>query len=106
MIWFVLVILMLALIASLWLNVVTLRKNLELSDQRETLVDQIEESLDLLDECYDRLARNADIPVLSDEPVIREVVMDIKRARNTVLAIAAKVVTYGKNKDDADDVDE
>lgn len=102
MIWVALVFLVLALGASVWLNVVTIRRNLQLNDQREELVDQIEESLDLLDDCYDRLARNADIPVLSDEPVIREVVADIKRARNTVLAIASKVVTYGADKDAAD----
>lgn len=105
MIWVALVCLTLLLAGSVWLNVVTVRKNLELNDQREMLVDQIEESLDMLDECYDRLARNADIPVLSDEPVIREVVADIKRARNTVLAIAGKVVTYGADKG-ADDEDE
>lgn len=102
MIWVVLVLLVLMLGASVWLNVVTIQKNMQLNDQREELVDQIEESLDLLDDCYDRLARNADIPVLSDEPIIREVVADLKRARNTVLAIASKVVTYGTDKDAAD----
>lgn len=105
MIWVVLVLLALMLAGSIWLNVTTIRKNLVLNDQREELVDQIEDSLDMLDECYTRLVHNADIPVLSDEPVIREVVADIKRAKNAVLAIARKVVTYGNDKgtDDGDE---
>lgn len=97
MIWFALALLVL-LGGSTWLNVITIKRNLVLSDQHEMLVDQIEESLDMLDECYTRLAHNAEIPVLSDEPVIREVIADIKRARDAVLAIASKVVTYGEEK--------
>ena len=80
---------------SVYLNVVCIRRNLELNDQRERLVDQIEESLDVLDECHMRLAHNAEIPVLSDEPIIRELLADIRRAKNAVLAIASKVVIYG-----------
>jgi hypothetical protein len=98
MIWFVLVVLVLALGCSIWLNVVTVRKNLELADQRENLVDAIEEALDMLDQCYTGIAHNAEIPVLSDEPVIREVLSDIKRAKNAMLLIASKVVVYGEEK--------
>lgn len=105
MIWVLIVLLVLMLGGSIWLNVVTVRKNLALSDQREALVDQIEDSLDLLDDCYTRLAHNAEIPVLSDEPVIREVLQDIKQAKKAVLAIAGMVVTYGqeRNADNSDD---
>lgn len=99
MIWFALVVLTLLLIGSIWLNIVVIRKNLVLSDQREQLVDVIEESLDLLDESYVSIAHAAQIPVLSDEPVIRDLISDIKRAKNAVLAIAGRVVVYGENKD-------
>lgn len=92
---FAVVILSFLLACSIYINVVSLRRNLELSDQRERLVDVIEESLDVLDACHIRLAHTAEIPVLSDEPLIRDVVLDIKRARNAVLAIASKVVVYG-----------
>lgn len=96
--WFLVIIFTLLLTASIYVNVKVIKTNLVLSDQREQLVDQIEESLDMLDECYTRMAHNAEIPVLSDEPVIREVISDIKRAKNTVLAIAGKVVTYGDER--------
>lgn len=93
---FLLVIAVIALVCSMWFNVVVIKKNLVLSDQREELVDTIEESLDVLDECYIRFSHNADIPVFSDEPVVREVLGDIKRAKHAVLAIASKVVIYGE----------
>jgi hypothetical protein len=93
LLWAILVTLL--LISSGWVNYKVITKNLALNDQREELVDQIEESLDMLDACYSRLAHHATIPVLSDEPVIQEVVRDIKLARNTVLAVASKVAIYG-----------
>lgn len=83
-----------------WLSYVTIKKNLHLEDQREELVDTIEESLDMLDECYTRIAHAAEIPVLSDEPVIRDLLSDIKQAKNAVLAIASKVVMYGDDEQD------
>jgi len=94
----------LLLACSIYLNMVTVKQNLALSDQREDLVDQIEESLDMLDTCYARLAHHAAIPVLSDEPVIQDVIRDIKLARNTVLAVASKVVAYGGSGRDEDDL--
>jgi len=103
--WVLVGVLFLLLAGSTWLNIVTLKKNLQLSDQREHLVDQIEESLDMLDDIYQRLAHNAEIPVLSDDPIVREVVADIKRAKNAVLAIAGKVVIYGEDQN-AEDGDE
>lgn len=99
MIWVLVVFLVLALVASTVLNVHTIKKNMELNDQRESLVDTIEESLDQLDECYMRIARNAEIPVFSDEPVVREVLSDMRKARNAVLTIASRVVIYGEDKE-------
>jgi hypothetical protein len=80
---------------SVWLNYRAVTQNLMLNDQREELVTQIEESLDMLDTCYARLAHHANIPVVSDDPVVQDIVHDMKMARNTVLAIASKVVEYG-----------
>ena len=98
MIWFVLIMTLLTLGGSVWLNVFVIRKNLQLADQRENLVDTIEESLDVLESCYDSIRHNSELPVLSDEPVIREVMADIKRAKNAVLAIAGQIVIYDTEK--------
>lgn len=90
------IVIVLLLVASAWLNIRLLRQNMMLQDQREGLVDTIEESLDELDSCYTHISHSAEIPVLSDEPVIREVLSNIKRAKNAVLAIANNVVVYGE----------
>lgn len=96
------VVLFALLVASAWLNVRLLRQNIMLQDQRESLVDTIEESLDELDTCYTHIAHAAEIPVMSDEPVIRGLVADIKRAKNAVLAIANNVVVYGEESKETD----
>lgn len=103
---YLLVILSVILIFSLIINYVVIRKNLELSDQREELVDQIEISLDILDDCYRRISHHAETPVMMDEPIVREVVNDLKFAKNAILAIASNVVTYGYNESEHDDDDD
>jgi len=84
--------------AAIWYGVYVTRKNLQLNDQREDLVDQIETSLDILDSCYSRLAHHAEIPVLSDEPIIQDVINDMKRAKNAVMQVASLVATYAPNE--------
>lgn len=88
------------LFLSGWLNVTTIKKNLELNDQREALVDKIEESLDMLDTCYGRMAHHSELPLFSDEPIVQDVVRDLKMVKNAILSIASLIVTYGTNKDD------
>lgn len=100
MIWVLVVFLTLLSGGSSWLTYVTIKKNLALNDQREELVDTIEESLDMLEDIYERIAAAAEVPVLSDEPIIRDLLSDIKRLKNAVLLIASKVVVYGDNGDD------
>ena len=99
MLWAWAIVMTLLAIASIVLNFRVINQNLMLNDQRDDLVDRIEESLDELDTVYNRLSHHAEIPVISDEPIIQEVVNNIRMARNTVLRIASKVVTYGSDKD-------
>jgi len=103
MIWVLVVFLLLLSAGSSWLTYVTIKKNLVLNDQREELVDTIEESLDMLEDIYERIAAAAEIPVLSDEPIIRDLLSDIKRLKNAVLLIASKVVVYGDNGEEEED---
>ena|SRR3990167_7705202 len=103
MIWVLVVFLVLLSGGLSWLTYVTIKKNLALNDQREQLVDTIEESLDMLEDIYERIAAAAEIPVLSDEPIIRDLLSDIKRLKNAVLLIASKVVVYGDNGEEEED---
>jgi len=100
MIWILIALLVIFLIVSTYVNYIVIKQNLLLEDQRESLVDQIEESLEIFDVCYDRACTHAEIPVLSDEPMIKEVVSNLQLVRNAILAIASKVVTYGADEDE------
>ena len=56
--------------------------------------DQVEESLDILDESYQRIAAIAVTPVMSDDPFIRDVMLNIRSARDSVLLVANKLVKF------------
>jgi hypothetical protein len=66
----------------------SLKKNLALSEKFESVVEQIENSLDVLDSCYQRATTRAKLEVLSDEPVVRELLEDIQVTRDAILLVA------------------
>lgn len=53
--------------------------------------DEIEESLDILDSCYGRISQVLEVPVGSDDPFVKTVVDEIKRAQEAILLVANKV---------------
>lgn len=79
----------------------SVKKNLEIDDKFEEMGDQVEQSLDVLDDCYQRIAKIAEMPVTSDDPVVQQLLSDIKHAKHAVLLVANKIVTF-----DTDDEDE
>lgn len=70
----------------------SVRKNLEFSEKLETVVDQIEKSLDILDSCYNRASARAKLEVLSDEPIVKELLDDIQVSRDAILIVANLIV--------------
>ncbi len=56
---------------------------------------QVEESLDILDRCYGDIARTANTEILSDEPLIRNVMTSIRAAKDAILLVANKLVIFG-----------
>ena len=61
--------------------------------------DQVEESLDMLNDYYGRIAHIANTPVLIDEPYVREILGLIKGLRDAVLLIASKLVSFAKQEE-------
>lgn len=61
--------------------------------------DQVEESLDILDECYGRIARIAQTEVASDDPFVKDVVVTVRKARDAVLLVANKLVAFASDND-------
>jgi hypothetical protein len=63
--------------------------------------DAVEETLDVLDERYRSISKILEIPLFYDSPQIRQVVSDIKVARDTVLLVANRFASI-----DSDAVEE
>lgn len=63
-----------------------------------SIEDQIEESLDILDEQYQAISYVTTIPVMSDEPVIRDVLERIRNSRDALLLIANKLTNFESEK--------
>ena len=61
--------------------------------------DQVEESLDMLNDYYGRIAHIANTPVLIDEPYVREILGLIRGLRDAVLLIASKLVSFAKQEE-------
>ncbi len=73
---------------------ISVRRNLELDDRFDELGEQVEESLDVLNDCYQRISKVAEMPVGSDDPVVRQLLADIKYTKHAILLVANKVVTF------------
>lgn len=81
----------------------SVRRNLELEDRFEELGEQVEESLDILNDCYQRISKVAEMPVTSDDPIIQQLLADIKHTKQAVLLIANKVVTFDRDEDEGEE---
>lgn len=72
----------------------SVKKNIELIEKIEEAVLQVEESLDILDHFYKRIDKKSKIEVLTDEPVARELVDDMKKSKDAILLIANKLSNF------------
>jgi hypothetical protein len=79
--------------------------NYKLSRHVLNLEDRVEESLDILDEVYERMAYIASTPLMSDEPLVRDMINAIKGARDSILLIANKLFAFGQNSSQEPDDD-
>jgi hypothetical protein len=90
--WFFIVVLLVVcaiLGISLYYSV---RLNLKCYEKLESIGEQIEKSLDVLDTCYQRAATRANLEVFSDDPIVRELVEDIKITKDAILLVANLIV--------------
>lgn len=62
--------------------------------------NQVEESLDILDESYQAIGKILETPVMSDDIFVRQVLSDIKSAHDAVLLVASKIVVFGGEDDE------
>ena len=68
------------------------RKHLGLLEKFDNVVEQIEESLDVIDSSYNRVANLLETPVLLDDPIVVELVQSAKNTKDSLLLIANKII--------------
>jgi len=86
-----LIIVIMSLSAAL---IYSVKRNLEFDEKFEDMGQQVEESLDILNDCYQRIAKVAEMPVTTDDPVIQQLLADVRHTKNAILLVANKVVAF------------
>ena len=82
-------------VLSLMFNIVVIRKCLNLQNKLEELSEDLEESLDVLDESYFRISRVlSESFVASDDPIVKQVLSDIKSGHDALLLVANKLIQF------------
>jgi|ETNvirenome_6_85_1030632.scaffolds.fasta_scaffold240601_2 hypothetical protein len=59
--------------------------------------DAIEESIDIIDNSYNSINKILEIPLMYDSPQIRQVQIDIKKSRDSIMVIADKLINATKH---------
>jgi len=85
------IITLLLLIAALVALFFSVRKNLQYSETFENAILQIEESLDILNVCHERVDLKSKLELFLDEPVVRELMDDITTSRDAIALVASKI---------------
>lgn len=80
--------------ALIWLT----RKHLYTLEKYDDLVEQVEESLDIIDQSYNRMSKLLETPVLFDDPIAVEMVNSAKMTRDSMLLIANKITNGNEDE--------
>ena len=83
-----------ALAAGLYHSV---KKNLELIETLEDLSELMGSCTQDLDYCYKRIDRKLKLELLSDDPIVKELVEDMRQARQAVASISERLTNEKEN---------
>lgn len=75
-------------------------KLLRLNDIHDEIRDQVDQSLDIIDDCYGRISSVAEMPVTFDDPVVHQLLSDIKLTKHSLLLIANKISIDDSEEDE------
>lgn len=85
---------------------VSVKRNLSMMEQLESIKQQVDESLDIIDYVYGRIVSKAKTEVMSDEPLVRELVSDMQAAKDAMILVANKIVLpFIENEEEDEDKD-
>lgn len=76
-----------------WVALGFLTRKLILSLEKiDEIKEQVEESLDIIDQNYKGISKLLETPVLFDDPVVIDAVNQIKSSKESLLLVANKIV--------------
>lgn len=73
--------------------------NIKQYDKMYRIYDDIEKSLDIIDECYSSIYEKSKLEVLSDDPVVKQLLVDIRRSKEALLHIANNITSEFTQKE-------
>lgn len=82
----------------------SVRKNLQMIETLESTMEQVEESLEMLELSKKKIEKKLKIEVLSDEPIIKELIEDMKFSKRSVLLISEKLSGIKEDLNEENDV--
>lgn len=85
--------------------IVSLSKNLDQMSALEIAVELVTDGIHDLEMIYERVEAKTKLEVLSDDPVVRDLVSDIREARDTVQFVLDKLRPLMELSDELDDED-
>jgi hypothetical protein len=81
---------------------ISVRFNFVCAKKLMAIEDQVDECLDVLDDSYRGLNQALNHELFSDEPVVKQLVADVKDARDAILFVANKVAAEFDSEPDAE----
>jgi len=91
------------IIALIFLSIISLcsivglyysvKKNIQLFEELESINSQLESSIEELDYLHKKIDKKSKVELFSDEPMIRELVEDMKQAKKIVMSISESFTT-------------
>jgi hypothetical protein len=83
--------LLIFLTLSIVMNVYFIRVSLQLQERLEDTLEQTEQSLDIIDQQYAKIAKIIKMPILHDDQHVRQFVNAMKKSHDSLLVIANKI---------------
>lgn len=82
--------------------IVIIKRTLFALEKIDEISTQVEESLDIIDDSYKNVSKHLKSPVLFDDPVVVEMVKNVKNAREAMLLVANKIASPFLDDSNAD----
>jgi len=82
---------------------ISVNKNLDQQDSIDTIRDMMQESINHLNNVFIKVEAKTKLEVMSDDPIVRDLVNDIRDARDTLKYVLDSILTLATSDDRNDE---